>query len=536
MAVVRGTSGNRKHARDRRVKTRVQVRPSCPLITYMRRRCPHCRQLLGKDALRAHAKLPAIEFGNAGSTGSSSDDDDSIHNSIEVQAAGLAPKALDSPTSQHNVDDEAGDVESLFLTGDGSDLGDNDTIHGTRLDKSDSNNGSFTRPENPDRDSADDGDAEHEEYAATVGMGDDELWGSDDGEHSESDDDDTAENLHQHAAFDAIAEEMADILSNKELLNLIDREREMMKDIEFGESHDLRFNPLRLMAWNLTDNDLEDEDLRKIKMHLLYFEENLSTHALERFRELFPELGLDSLKVNQRRVALLSRLLPVKHDMCPNSCIAYTGKYIDAAECFRCKTPRYHPDGKPRMHYFTLPIILRLVVQFRNASRARDLYALSDGSEAAYPKSSLFHGALVRELRGRKIFVDGETLRRTYFADRRDLCIALSTDGFTLFKRKKSDMWPICAIIHNLPDDIQTKQENVMLLAFIPGPNAPFDFDSFLSPIIDEFATLARGVDAFDASIGKFFKLHAFPVLVFGDMMAICKAMGYKGPAGEHGC
>jgi hypothetical protein len=110
------------------------------------------------------------------------------------------------------------------------------------------------------------------------------------------------------------------------------------------------------------------------------------------------------------------------------------------------------------------------------------------------------------------------------------------TDGFTLFRCKKSDVWPICAIVHNLPDEVQTRQENILILALIPGPSTPKDFDLFLNPIVEEFIELAHSIPAFDASMSKVFTMHAFPTTIFGDMLAICKVMRFNGSNGECPC
>ena len=42
----------------------------------------------------------------------------------------------------------------------------------------------------------------------------------------------------------------------------------------------------------------------------------------------------------------------------------------------------------------------------------------------------------------------------------------------------------------NLSPDIRVKKENLMISAIIPGPGQPKDFNSFLSPIVDELKVL----------------------------------------------
>lgn len=60
--------------------------------------------------------------------------------------------------------------------------------------------------------------------------------------------------------------------------------------------------------------------------------------------------------------------------------------------------------------------------------------------------------------------------------------------------------------------------------------------DSFLTPLVDELVELEKGVDAFDVRTRKLFKLHAYLLLVFGDMPAVAKLMCMKGHNGFSPC
>ncbi|KAH8922014.1 hypothetical protein BT69DRAFT_1220766, partial [Atractiella rhizophila] len=51
-----------------------------------------------------------------------------------------------------------------------------------------------------------------------------------------------------------------------------------------------------------------------------------------------PTLSLDQIK---RLVRNQSRIIPEAFDMCPNTCIAYTGSRSDLQECPKCHLPRY---------------------------------------------------------------------------------------------------------------------------------------------------------------------------------------------------
>ena len=73
-------------------------------------------------------------------------------------------------------------------------------------------------------------------------------------------------------------------------------------------------------------------------------------------------LSYDQIK---RRVKDLTGIVPIKDDMCVNSCMAYTGPYKHLNACLKCPEPRYdpavlHSSGgkikKPRQSMTTIPI------------------------------------------------------------------------------------------------------------------------------------------------------------------------------------
>jgi hypothetical protein len=66
-------------------------------------------------------------------------------------------------------------------------------------------------------------------------------------------------------------------------------------------------------------------------------------------------------------------------------------------------------------------------------------------------------------------------------------------------------------------------------IATIPGPKKPWDWDSFCWPLFQELNQLELGVKAFDAISQTLFLLHAYLILVFGDIPAVALVMRMKG-------
>ncbi|KIK50938.1 hypothetical protein GYMLUDRAFT_143585, partial [Collybiopsis luxurians FD-317 M1] len=59
----------------------------------------------------------------------------------------------------------------------------------------------------------------------------------------------------------------------------------------------------------------------------------------------------------KQRIASLSGIHPIVHDMCPNSCMAYTGPFKDLESCVRCAKPRVDSiSEKAYQEFSTIPI------------------------------------------------------------------------------------------------------------------------------------------------------------------------------------
>lgn len=65
-----------------------------------------------------------------------------------------------------------------------------------------------------------------------------------------------------------------------------------------------------------------------------------------------------------------------------------------------------------------------------------------------------------------------------------DIFLAASTDGFEAFKNKQYDVWPLVAINFNLLPDQRFLIQNIIPLAFVPGPKEPKDLQSFIQPLL----------------------------------------------------
>ena len=150
--------------------------------------------------------------------------------------------------------------------------------------------------------------------------------------------------------------------------------------------------------------------------------------------------------------------------------------------------------------------------------------------------TDVFDGKIYRQLCTEKVIVDGKKLKHNHFSDHRDIALGLSTDGFAPFKHRKNTAWPLILFNYNLPPETRFHVEEILALGVIPGPRKPLDVDSFLWPAMLEFIQLAQGVTAFDILEAELFALHAYLILVFGDIPAMALLMHMKGHNGFSPC
>ncbi|CEL54836.1 hypothetical protein RSOLAG1IB_11781 [Rhizoctonia solani AG-1 IB] len=138
-----------------------------------------------------------------------------------------------------------------------------------------------------------------------------------------------------------------------------------------------------------------------------------------------------------------------------------------------------------------------------------------------------------------------------YFDSPNNIALGLSTNGFTLFKRRRrghSTAWPILIINYNLHPSLRLHLENLICVGVIPGPRQCKDMNSFLIPLIDELLELEKGVlsvqvptnthaDNFNPDLpGLYFVLHAFLITLFGDIPAVSKLLCMKGHNAKSRC
>jgi hypothetical protein len=284
------------------------------------------------------------------------------------------------------------------------------------------------------------------------------------------------------------------------------------------------------------EHSLGDEDKALLRAYAYKIDERLTDKAFNKLHFVFPTAPIESLKRTETRVQSLSGFQPVRYDRCINSCICYTGPYEDLGKCPVCSIDRYRPDGSPQAYFTYLPIIPRLRALVANSSYATKMKYRANYQGDPSHVSDVFDGAHYCSLLTQNITIADETLPIWFFSDPRDIALGFSTDGFGPFKLRDRTAWPIILLNYNLPPEERFQKHNIISVGVIPGPKKPVDADSYLWPLVQEFLQLAVGVTAFDALTKTLFLLHAFLIIVFGDMPAIAMIMRMKGHNAKRPC
>ncbi|CAE7227515.1 unnamed protein product, partial [Rhizoctonia solani] len=306
--------------------------------------------------------------------------------------------------------------------------------------------------------------------------------------------------------------------------------------------------------FDLYNRVLSERDYRTLRLLATRLRTHFSRQTWEDLRHGAAEddLELPSSFVAWRRLRILSGLETRSYDCCVNSCICFLGRYAALDACPVCHERRLNIHGSPRRSFRYTPLIPQLRGLFRNPAVITKLCYRVECEQRYRPGviEDIFDSENYRRLRETPLDPD-EPEGDRFFNSPTDIALGLSTDGFTLFKRRKrgrSTAWPILIVNYNLPPSSRVRLENLICVGVIPGPKQCKDINSFLVPLLDELLELERGVLSIQVSPnantadfnpnapGIHFVLRAFLIILFGDIPAVSKLLNMKGHNAKTPC
>jgi hypothetical protein len=246
----------------------------------------------------------------------------------------------------------------------------------------------------------------------------------------------------------------------------------------------------------------------------------------------------------EKLIAQYTGVEPIEQDMCPESCLAFTGPYADEDNCPMCGVSRWDQvklrasGGRVKVaarKFVTIPLGPQLQAQYRNPESARSMRYLHERTQE-----------VLAELRqtGTIPVVDDIVMGFDYLGavvdgdiKENDIVLMVSLDGAQLYESKQSDCWMYVWVILNLSPDKRYRKLHVRPGGFIPGPNKPKNVDSFLVVGMHHLAAVQNeGLVIWDASRNIIFKSDLYLIFTTADGPGLIYWDGMVGHSGKNGC
>ncbi|KZT69500.1 hypothetical protein DAEQUDRAFT_756881 [Daedalea quercina L-15889] len=264
----------------------------------------------------------------------------------------------------------------------------------------------------------------------------------------------------------------------------------------------------------------------------------------EMYNQRHPDHPMLSLYEVEKKITELTGVVPVLVDMCPKSCMAYTGPFAERESCLYCGAPRYDQEklrrsgGKVKVarHFSTIPIGPQLQALRRSKPSARAARYRHEQTQKILAQLREMHGRLpVRD-----DILHGEEYLDAVREDRikeNDMVLILSLDGAQLYESKQSDCWIYIWVLVDLGPDVRYRKKYVLIGGFIPGPEKPKHMESFLFTGLHHLSALMKeGLRVWDASTRQVVTSRPFLAVVAADGPGMTSINGLVGHQGAFGC
>ena len=261
----------------------------------------------------------------------------------------------------------------------------------------------------------------------------------------------------------------------------------------------------------------------------------------------FPNVGnIPSFYHVERLISTYTGVEPLLNDMCPNTCLAFTGPFSDLEVCPICQASRWNQEklqgtsGRikvPAQQFTTIPVGPQLQARNRSPASASSMRYLWEKVQELLrgivatrsPNIPLVDDvAMGWDLLG--AVLDGHIKER-------DIVLMVSMDGAQLYESKESDCWMYIFIIANLSPDIRYRKLNVLPGGFIPGPKKPKNIDSFLFPGMHHLAAIQHeGLSMWDPLSDSRYSSYVYLLFTTADGPGLVYWDGMVGHSGKNGC
>ncbi|KAG2749072.1 hypothetical protein P692DRAFT_20780095, partial [Suillus brevipes Sb2] len=246
----------------------------------------------------------------------------------------------------------------------------------------------------------------------------------------------------------------------------------------------------------------------------------------------------------ERLISTYTGVESIEHDMCSNSCLAFTGPYSALDDCPICGTSRWNQarlqasNGRTRVatqKFTTIPLGPQLQALYRHPDSARNMRYLYERTQQILAQIRATQTVPVIS----DIAMGWDYLGAVLDGDikENDIVLMVSLDGAQLYEKKQSDCWMYIWIIINLSPDKRYRKIHVRPGGFIPGPNKPKNVDSFLFVGMHHLAAVQNeGLTVWDASRDATFISNLHLLFTTADGPGLVYWDGMVGHSGKNGC
>ncbi|KAG2348889.1 hypothetical protein BDR05DRAFT_973113 [Suillus weaverae] len=210
----------------------------------------------------------------------------------------------------------------------------------------------------------------------------------------------------------------------------------------------------------------------------------------------------------EKIIAQYTGVESIKHDMCPKSCLAFTGPFAALESCPMCDTSWWDQARLRATNGHTKEVLADLT---------------QTGEIPVFDDIAMGHDTIGAVL-------DGDIKEN-------DIVLMVSLDGAQLYESKQSDCWMYIWVVVNLSPDKRYRKAHVHPGGFIPGPNKPKNLDSFLVIGLHHLAALQNeGLVIWDSSRDVTFTSDLYLIFTTADGPGLVYWDGMVGHSGKNGC
>jgi hypothetical protein len=263
--------------------------------------------------------------------------------------------------------------------------------------------------------------------------------------------------------------------------------------------------------------DVTDPDLL-MSLKLFFADTTIKAYDLIRaaITERHPDDDIYSYYRVKQLASELSGVVPLVHDMCVNTCLAFTGPFADLNECPRCGEDRW--DNKrstlqkkvPQQKFDTFPIGPQLQALWRHPDHAEKMRWQEERTKKILEELEITGGVpeVYKDVLHGKQYLDACLSGQIKEGDS---ILMLSIDGAQLYESKQSDCWVYIWVLFDHAPEERYQKKYVLPGSIIPGPKKPKNLDSFMFPSLHHLCTIqTEGLAIWDGALNRLFRSNPF--------------------------